>query len=224
LDDNSSSTIISSLFVMVENAAPFSTLSRLDASQCEPHPGAFGVHSQYREPQLGITPETPVYSVVKWFNPKRDLGFVARSDGSGDAFLHRNALAHIGIDAVEQCAVLKVHILQGESGPYVSEVLSIDNSTAVPAIRHRRKTRLSGPSVEATGTVKSFNAKTGYGFIARDGGGSDVFFHVADLKRFDDTILSKGQRVVTDVIEGRKGPKARGIRLALSGLRGGKDE
>ena len=47
----------------------------------------------HSEPGLDAPDAVPVYSVVKWFNPKRGFGFVVLSDGSGEAFLHRNLLA-----------------------------------------------------------------------------------------------------------------------------------
>jgi CspA family cold shock protein len=74
-------------------------------------------------------------------------------------------------------------------------------------------TTLNGPSVEETGTVKWFNAEKGYGFIAPNGGGNDVFVHVSALERSGMQGLSEGQTVVVDVVEGRKGPEATKIRL-----------
>ena len=72
---------------------------------------------------------------------------------------------------------------------------------------------MNGPSVEETGTVKWFNADKGYGFIAPNGGGRDVFVHVSALERSGIEGLSEGQQVVVDVVEGRKGPEAARIRL-----------
>jgi len=63
-------------------------------------------------------------------------------------------------------------------------------------------------AVEETGTVKWFNADRGYGFIAPNGGGKDVFVHVSALERSGIEGLSEGQTVVVDVVEGRKGPEA----------------
>ena len=68
-------------------------------------------------------------------------------------------------------------------------------------------------SVEETGTVKWFNAEKGFGFIARDGGGKDVFVHISALGRSGIEGLSEGQTVVLDVVEGRKGPEATRVRL-----------
>ena len=61
--------------------------------------------------------------------------------------------------------------------------------------------------------MKWFNAERGYGFIARDSGGKDVFVHVSALERSGLTGSSEGQPVVVDVVEGRKGPEAASVRL-----------
>ena len=71
-------------------------------------------------------------ATVKWFNPEKGFGFVALSDGSGDAFLHANTLNQSGHDAVSPGASLRVRIGQGQKGRQVSEVLSVDESTATP--------------------------------------------------------------------------------------------
>jgi len=69
---------------------------------------------------------------VKWFNPAKGFGFVELSDGSGDGFLHGTVLAQSGISAVQPGDTLEVAIGPGHTGPHVTEVLSVDRSTAVP--------------------------------------------------------------------------------------------
>ena len=157
--------------------------------------------------------DEPIHSVVKWFNPKRRFGFVELSDGSGDAFLHRNVLVRAGIEAVAPCTTLKVRVIRGDRGPLVVDVLDIDRRTAVPTAQWHRKGKSSEPPVKELGKVKSFNAKRGYGFIARDGGGKDVFVHVSVLEAAGIRSLSEGQRVVVVVTEGRGGAKAKWIRF-----------
>ena len=76
-------------------------------------------------------------ATVKWFNPDKGFGFVALSDGSGDAFLHANTLNQAGFNAVSPGASLRVRIGQGQKGRQVSEVLSVDESTAAPAPSRR---------------------------------------------------------------------------------------
>lgn len=64
------------------------------------------------------------------------------------------------------------------------------------------------------GTVKFFNTSKGFGFIAPEGGGKDVFVHVTVISRSGLSDLAEGQRVVVQVGQGPKGPEARGIELA----------
>jgi CspA family cold shock protein len=84
-------------------------------------------------------------------------------------------------------------------------------TTAAP-FRQRRVSR-RGPYIEKPGTVKSFNAKRAYGFIVRDDGGKDVYFHASTLERAGLRSLSKGQRVIVDVAEWRQGPRSRTVRV-----------
>ena len=64
----------------------------------------------------------------------------------------------------------------------------------------------------ATGTVKWFNAEKGFGFIAPDGGGPDVFAHYSAIQTQGYKELSDGQAVEFDVTQGQKGPQAANIR------------
>jgi CspA family cold shock protein len=63
----------------------------------------------------------------------------------------------------------------------------------------------------ATGTVKWFNGEKGFGFIAQDGGGADVFAHYSNINAQGFRELSEGQKVEFDVTQGPKGPQAENI-------------
>ena len=129
-------------------------------------------------------------------------------------------LAQLGINTVQPGETVEVRVGPGHKGPHVTEIISVDSSTAVPATPRRSNFGAttsngssSGIAVEETGTVKWFNAERGYGFIARDSGGQDVFVHVSALERSGLTSLGEGQPVIVDVVEGRKGLEATRIRL-----------
>jgi CspA family cold shock protein len=57
----------------------------------------------------------------------------------------------------------------------------------------------------ANGTVKWFNTTKGYGFIAPEGGGKDVFVHISAVERSGLTGLADNQKITYDLEAGRDG-------------------
>ena len=183
-------------------------------------PRSFGTRSRFSESRFEAPSGPPVRAVVKWFNPEKGFGFVELSDGSGDAFLHGSVLAASSINAVQPGETLEIRVGPGHKGPHVTEVLSVDSSTATAAPRPRTKFRSatssgrsSEVSVEGTGTVKWFNTEKGYGFIAQDSGAQDVFVHISAVERSGLMGLSEGDRVIVDIAAGQKGLEAARVRL-----------
>jgi len=180
-------------------------------------------------------------ATVKWFNLEKGFGFVALSDGSGDAFLHANTLNQSGHNVVSPGATLRVRIGQGQKGRQVSEVLSVDESTATTnagrgssggtprgasgggGFTERigggdrgaapNRSAATGPRVEMQGTVKWYNSTKGFGFVAPSEGGKDVFVHASALQRAGVMQLAEGQTIWMDVVQGAKGPEAASIRI-----------
>ena len=62
------------------------------------------------------------------------------------------------------------------------------------------------------GSVKWFNAEKGFGFIAPDGGGADVFVHYSAIASDGYRSLDENQRVEFEVTPGQKGPQAENVR------------
>ena len=69
-------------------------------------------------------------------------------------------------------------------------------------------------STTQTGTVKWFNEGKGFGFIAQDNGGNDLFAHFSEIRSSGFKTLQENQRVEFEVTQGQKGPQASNIRAA----------
>jgi cold shock protein len=190
-----------------------------------------------RAPSAPIAATGPeMEAVVKWFSLEKGFGFVEMSDGSGDVFLHANALQAIGEQSVNTGATLRVKVGQGMKGRQVAEVSHVDHSTEQagggggarrsdfggagprsgprpPRAGGRREHDLS-TAQDMDGVVKWYNPEKGFGFITPESGGKDVFVHASVLERSGMHSLNEGQRVHMQVVQGQKGPEAASIRAA----------
>ena len=61
------------------------------------------------------------------------------------------------------------------------------------------------------GTVKWFNDAKGFGFIAPEAGGEDIFVHFSAINATGFRSLKEGQRVSFEVVQGPKGSQAAGV-------------
>jgi cold shock protein len=181
-------------------------------------PDRFGFAPRESGPRFDASPAgPPVQATVKWYNPEKGFGFVGLASG-GDAFLHVSVVERSGNSMVPPGATLEVRVGPGQKGEQVTEILSVDISTAQqePARRPRPEPRYAPPgqaAVEELGTVKWYNPEKGFGFIVRDSSGKDIFLHASALNRAAIGELTEGQRVAVDMVEGGKGPEAVNIRL-----------
>jgi cold shock CspA family protein len=106
------------------------------------------VPTQLAETQLGEPPAPTVRGKLKWFNPGKRYGFVELSDGSGDAFLHASTLAGMSIGALQLGVTTEFRTAPARRGLQVTEVMSIDSSTAAPP-RPPRKSLRSPPDQQS---------------------------------------------------------------------------
>jgi CspA family cold shock protein len=189
-----------------------------DDDNYQPPSRDFG-YAPPRGPQFDSPSGSPVRAVVKWYNPDKGFGFVTLDDGSGDAFLHVSVVERSGHGSVPPGATLEVRAAPGPKGRQVIEILSVDASTALQEQPRRARPQRPAfpaadrPTVEELGTVKWYNGTKGFGFIASDRGGKDIFVHASALGRSEIMDLPEGQRVAVDVADGQKGPEAVGVRL-----------
>ncbi|HWL97440.1 MAG TPA: cold-shock protein [Nocardioidaceae bacterium] len=64
----------------------------------------------------------------------------------------------------------------------------------------------------AQGTVKWFNGDKGFGFIAQEDGGDDVFVHYSAIQTSGYRTLDENQKVEFEITQGPKGPQAENVR------------
>jgi cold shock protein len=201
-------------------------------------PGRDPFPSPMPDPRPGPRSSGPeIDAVVKWFNPQKGFGFAELGDGSGDAFLHVRAVEAAGYRELEPGTRLTVRVAQGQKGPQVTEITSVDTSTATPGgarggpgggpgagrggpyqgqprrSSYQSEPRDQGPAQEITGTVKWYNPAKGFGFIAAEDQGKDVFVHRSVLERAGIPDLQEGQRVQISVVQSQKGREATSIDL-----------
>ena len=179
-----------------------------------------GIESRDAGPRPQASSEPPTTGKLKWYNAEKGFGFVEITDGSGDAFVHASVLERSGNHDVPPGSTLEFRVAPGQKGPQVTEVISVDTSTAVHEPGRRPTSdRAAYPQVdehadaEEFGTVKFFATAKGFGFIARESGGKDAFVHVSALNRAGVPVLAEGQRVAMTLRQGNKGPEVVRLRL-----------
>ena len=69
------------------------------------------------------------------------------------------------------------------------------------------------------GTVKFFNTSKGFGFIAPEGGGKDVFVHATAVEAAGLRSLNEGQKVSFDIVTDARGAKASNLKAVYTRLR-----
>ncbi|ABF54053.1 cold-shock protein [Sphingopyxis alaskensis] len=144
---------------------------------------------------------------VKFFNPSKGFGFVARDDGGEDVFVHISAVEQAGLQGLASGQPLAFTLverngkvsaidlkIEGEPMP-VEEFAPRQREDRPGGARGRRQ--LTGE--RTSGTVKFFNTTKGFGFIARDDGQADAFVHISAVQRAGMAGLEEGDRVAFDI-------------------------
>ena len=156
------------------------------------------------------TEEPMVEAAVKWFNAEKGYGFVELMDGRGDAFLHLKTLRQIGRETLPSGAKIRAVVHAGSRGSQVVRVVGVDTASAIerPGASSRRPAPDPSAAFDLTGKVKWFDSARGFGFVASDDFGRDVFVHSSTLAASGVAGLLDGQAVAMRVVETPKGREA----------------
>jgi CspA family cold shock protein len=148
---------------------------------------------------------------VKFFNPSKGFGFVARDDGGEDVFVHISAVEQAGLQGLASGQPLGFTLVE-RNGKVSAIDLKIEGEPMpieefAPRQRDDRggdrpggargRRQLTGE--RTSGTVKIFNTTKGFGFIARDDGQADAFVHISAVQRAGMAGLEEGDRVAFDI-------------------------
>ncbi len=152
---------------------------------------------------------------VKFFNPSKGFGFVARDDGGEDVFVHISAVEQAGLQGLASGQPLGFTLverngkvsaidlkIEGEPMPIEDSPPRRDDRGGFGGDRPapggaRGRRQLTGE--RTSGTVKFFNTTKGFGFIARDDGQADAFVHISAVQRAGMAGLEEGDRVAFDI-------------------------
>ena len=148
-----------------------------------------------------------VEAAVKWFSATKGYGFVELADGHGDAFLHLKTLRETGRQTLPSGAKIRVVARAGSRGAEVVRVIDVDTRGAMDR-SSRRSTVDPAAASDLTGKVKWFDDARGFGFVAGDDFGRDVFVHSSTLGACGVRGLFEGQAVSMRVVETPKGREA----------------
>lgn len=69
--------------------------------------------------------ESNIQGTVKWFNEEKGFGFIERSDGKEDVFLHFSALNNSGFKTIAEQTRVQFDVEQGPKGPKAANVVEI---------------------------------------------------------------------------------------------------
>ena len=94
-----------------------------------------------------------ISGVVKWFNQKRQFGFVLPDNGMSDALLHLECLRTSGHETVNDGARIVCEVKRLGTGLRVQRVISVDSSNTSPRIRRRQE--IPAQDVQSIGPVRA---------------------------------------------------------------------
>lgn len=163
---------------------------------------------------------------VKWYDPDKGFGFVAREDGGDDLFLHHTM---VGTEALAEGDRISFTVGFGLKGERAEDVRVIERSGKPPRTRRaqgygdggydngrssfgayeRRQTVDPATLPRLEGVVRRFDPERGFGFISSPGSQDDVFFHGSVVVG---GTVNRGDSVEFRLTQTQRGPRAEEVR------------
>lgn len=166
---------------------------------------------------------------VKWYDPDKGFGFVAREDGGNDLFLHHTV---VGLESLAEGDRIVFSVGYGLKGERAEDIRVVERSGKPARVRTPRefgngygaptgygapresygRRPAQDPSTlpQLEGTVRRFDAERGFGFISSTGAAEDVFFHTSAVTGE----VRQGDTVEFRLGQGQKGPRALDVRVS----------
>jgi len=133
-------------------------------------------------------------ATVRWFDTAKGFGFLDLGEGAEDLFVHASEILGGGdVKVLREGQEVEYELGEGDRGPQARRVRVVSELSPTA-------------SLGVLGTVEWYEPTKGYGFVAPDDGGVQVFVHSSAI--VGGTVLGEGQRVAFLVVEGEKGPQA----------------
>ena len=149
---------------------------------------------------------------VSWFDWDKGFGFITPDSGGPDVFVHVRALDD-GLLELEEGDRVIYDVVMEERGPQARDVRlargpAPRGGPGAPRSRSRSapRGRPDAPARGGEGVVARYDAERGFGFIAPDAGGPDLFVHVSVVRH--EEVLQQGDRVRFQVRQSDRGPQA----------------
>ncbi|MEO5980839.1 MAG: cold shock domain-containing protein [Pedococcus sp.] len=149
---------------------------------------------------------------VSWYDGDKGFGFITPESGGPDVFVHVRELAD-GLPGLGEGDRVTYDIVVSEKGPQARDVRlarSLTQRGAPVTSTTRARSGHQGasdvPVRGGEGVVERYDADRGFGFIAPDAGGADLFVHVSVLRGAQ--ALYQGDRVRYQVRQSDRGPQA----------------
>jgi CspA family cold shock protein len=149
---------------------------------------------------------------VSWYDGDKGFGFITPESGGPVVFVHVRALAD-GLPELGEGDRVTYDVVESEKGPQARDVRLARSSTPRGAFATSTTRARSGhreasgvPARGGEGVVARYDAERGFGFIAPDAGGADLFVHVSVLRGAE--ALYPGDRVRYQVRQSDRGPQA----------------